>query len=118
MSDAEALPRDASLIEDEDVEGAGIDFSRPHIPFADMERDRWEPRGNWLVRVHVDPRLDLFAPHSDQSAIDDCPINPVLLSGVARQTSMTYGDGRQEEIIDNNWDVPEGSQLRSKLVDW
>ena len=86
MSDGEGSPLAPPINADEDADGTAIDFARPRVPLAGVERDRWEPRGNWLVRVHVDPRLDLFAPSTDDVAIKEFPIFPALLDGVARQT--------------------------------
>ena len=48
--------------------GGGSSSSRPAAPIG-TARDRWEIKGNKLIRYHCTPRRELFSPD-----IADCPV--------------------------------------------
>jgi len=116
MSDMEAEPARGDTAAFDPEGDTSIDFAGPRLPNQDGDRDRWEARGNWLIRIHTQPRLDLYAPCSSDEEIRECPIHPSLLDGVVRQTSILYWDGVREEVVDDNWSAPEGALYRKRWL--
>ena len=77
----------------------------PHDSFLDAGKainDFWSMSGNFIYRHHVDPRVKLYSPREESFPI-------ALKSNDVSRTTQTNLDVKQEERIDDYWNI-DGSR--------
>ena len=74
---------------------ADTEQAEVQVPPRPGRGDRWEVRGEWLVRVHSKMRLSLFLP----SRAAGSPVPEAALTG--QRVTLVKIDGRESEVNDN-----------------
>ena len=74
---------------------------------AASSEDSWRRDGSLLVRVHSNPRRNLFSPLDS----NDCPVDPSELEN-GRLTRMTFVGGGGEDVLEDFWDTESNANRR------
>ena len=75
-------------------------------------RDKWERRGDTLVRIHGTPRLTLFTPDK----VQECPVRESSFTG-KRRTFVQATGGTKQQLIEDDY-RSEGKPNRGLLERW
>ena len=75
-------------------------------------RDKWERRGDTLVRIHGTPRLTLFTPDK----VQECPVRESSFTG-KRRTFVQATGGTKQQLIEDDY-KSEGKPNRGLLERW
>ena len=79
---------------------------------AASSEDSWRRDGSLLVRVHSNPRRNLFSPLDS----NDCPVDPSVLEN-GRLTRMTFVGGGGEDVLEDFWNT-ESNANRQLAWHW
>ena len=101
--ETEKMTRMAATVEEDEIrfeddeemakdEGNGIDDAMTRC-----EKDRWETRGNDLLRIHVKMRRALFTPIDVKKPEGETMGKAI---GTSRRTEGEFADGRKFQIVD------------------
>lgn len=101
-------PAESMCPEGETSQGVATDAAAIPVPTSDEEdalamEDFWIVQNDRIIRVHNQPRRELYQPHQD----GECPID--ILTVEATRTTIMRDSRGDNQTIQDRWDIDNGT---------